>query len=843
MPRVSRADRRDELTNTPLLRHYLLIAIRSVARHKLYSFINVLGLSVALTCTIFVILFVRYQLSYDKWIPGTQDLYRVESTLRNPSGAPIDSAPTAYPLGVAMREQIPGITGMTRLHPETLTLAEGDRQFPERDVDFVDSNFFRIIRVPFVEGSPGTALSQPESVVLSQSTARKYFGNTDPMGRTLITTVGSCPNQGSSCGGKTVSLEVTGIVRDLPKNSQLTGDVFIPITSLADPDSPSVRQTWFELRPFTYITLAPGIRPAAILAAMPRTLDQDVTGVRQLLGVAWRGSQVYRIHLTPFTQVHLNSSRWPNNLTPPGSWNTLYGVVIIGVLILLVACFNFTNLATARAALRAREIGLRKTSGATRRQLTFQFLSEAVFLALLSLAVAAAAAELLLPAFNSFLHQSIALNYASDWRLDLILIGVATGAGLVSGIYPALILSRLRPVGVFQAVTRGAKSSLGLREVLVLMQFAVSIALGIAAIVVFRQVNYARNMNLGFRRNNIVVIQNSDLAGARQEAFARALRANPGISQVGLSGFVPFARRKNFANIQVPGQPSQLTLTWVPIGPDYLRTYGIALVSGRLLSASRGDDRFSLTGANQGRNVLINVAAARRLGFTPQNAVGQPVRYNATGVPIEVHIVGVLADARTQGAREPVAPTVYSYYPNYPMDFSVCLRLDRISQTLAFIDRTWHAFVPTVAIQRSFLSADFARLYRSDERQGTVFSVFVVIAIFIACLGLYGLAVFTADRRTKEIAVRKISGAGTLAIMNLMLWRISVPVLLANAIAWPVAYYFLQRWLQGFADHVWLNPMYFVMCGAIALLVAWATVFVHTLHLAHTSPVHALRYE
>ena len=826
-----------------MLRHYFMMATRSFARHKLYSFINVLGLSLALTCTIFVILFVRYQLSYDKWLPGTQDLYRVESTLRNPSGAPLNSAPTAYPLGVAMREQIPGITGMTRLHPETLTLAEGDRQFLESDVDFVDSNFFRIIRVPFVEGNPGTALSQPESVVLSESTARKYFGNTDSMGRTLITNVGSCPNQGTTCGRKTVSLEVTGIVRDLPTNSQLTGDVFIPITSLADPDSPRVRQTWFELRPFTYITLAHDTRPDAILAAMPRILDQNVTGVRQLLGVAWRGSQVYRIHLTPFTQVHLNSSRWPHNLTPPGSWNTLYGVVIIGVLILLAACFNFTNLTTARAALRAREIGLRKTLGATRRQLTFQFLSEAVFLALLSLAVAVAAAEMLLPAFNSFLHQSIALNYAIDWKLDLILVGVATGAGLVSGTYPALVLSRLRPVGAFWAKTRGAKRSVGLRDILVLMQFAVSIALGIAAIVVFRQVNYARNMNLGFRRDNIVVIQNSDLAGTRQEAFARVLRASPGISQVGLSGFVPFARRENFANIQVPGQPSQVTLNWVPIGPDYLRTYGIALVAGRLLSASRGDDRFSLTGANEGRNVLINVAGARRLGFTPQNAVGQTVRYNATSVPIQVHIVGVLADAKTQGAREPVAPTVYTYYPNYPMDFSVRLRPDRIPQTLAFIDRTWHAFVPTVAIQRSFLSAGFARLYRSDERQGTVFSVFVIIAIFIACLGLYGLVVFTAERRTKELGIRKISGARTTDIVKLMLWRLSVPVLVANVIAWPVAYYYLHRWLEGYAYRISLNPLYFLLTGMAALLIAWVTVYANTLRLARANPIHALRYE
>lgn len=822
-----------------MLRHYLQVATRNMVSHKLSSFINVLGLSLALTCTIFVILFVRYELSYDKWMPGTHNLYRVESILRFPGKAPVHAAVSPYPLGTAMREQIAGVTGMTRLYPTTLTLTLGNKQFLQRNVDFVDSNFFTHIRLRFVEGNPATALSQPESVVLSESVARRYFGNTDPMGRTLVTNLGNCPNDEITCTGQSVSLQVTGIVQDMPRNTQLKGNVFVPMTSLANPVSFGARRNWFANMMITYITLAPGVKPGAIVAAMPRILNQDITGVRRQLGVAWRGSQAYAIHLTPFTQVHLSSSRWQDNPTPPGSWATFYGVIIIGVLILLVACVNFTNLATARAALRAREIGLRKTLGATRRQLAWQFLSEAVFLALLSLMCAGAAAQMLMPAFNAFVHQSSALNYVIEWRLDLILIGIAMIAGLVSGIYPALVLSRLRPVAALHARAGNGGRRVGLRDVLVLLQFAVSIGLGIAAIVVFRQVDYARTMNMGFRRDNIVVIRNDDLAGKPQQAFAQALRANAGVSDVGMSMFVPFGSGRNIAAVQVPGQPSQLTFNFSPIGLDYSRTYGIALVSGRLLSASRGDDRFSIQGADAGRNVLVNVEGARRLGFTPQEAVGKTILYNST----PVHIVGVLADAKTQGAREPVVPTLYAYYPGDSMDFSVRVRPGSIPQTLSFIDRTWRAFAPTVAIQRTFLSARFARLYHSDEQQGAVLSVFVIIAIFIGCLGLYGLVAFTAERRTKEVAVRKISGARTLDIMRIMLWRISVPVLLGNLIAWPVTYWYLQRWLEGFADHIWLNPAYFVAGGAIALLIAWATVFAHTLRLAHTSAVHALRYE
>jgi putative ABC transport system permease protein len=814
-----------------MFRHYLQVAVRSLVSQKLYSFINFLGLSVALTCATFVILFVRYQLSYDTWIPGTQSLYRAELTLPIPGAPSLNSATTPNALGPAMRRQIPGVNGVTRLISRSLTMIHGGREFLEERVDFVDPNFFRLIRLPFVEGNVDSALSQPESVVLSQSAARRYFGNTDPMGRTLTANVESCPEQAATCGGETASLLVTGIVRDLPQNTQLAGNVFIPIASLADPFSSKARQSWFSFGSYTYVSLAAAVKPAAVLAAMPSILDQDVPGpMRKLMA----------IHLTRFTRVHLESSHWSWNLTPPGNWSTVYGVIIIGVLILLVACFNFTNLATARASLRAREIGLRKTVGARRRQLTIQFLSEAVFLALLSLAFAVAAAEMLLPAFDGFLHQSIALKYASDWSLDLMLIGVAITAGLLSGIYPALVLSRLRPVAALQAAAGSVKTLIGLRGLLVLLQFAVSIGLGIGAMFVFRQMDYVRGMNLGFRWNDIVIIRNSNLMGERQEAFAQALRASPGVREVALSGIAPFGTGRGIAQIEMAGHPNLPTFSWTAIGPDYPRTFGIALVAGRLLSAARADDRIAVsTTASAPGNTLINVTGAHMLGFTPKGVLGKTVVWGKT----RLRIVGVLGDTKMHGAFEPVTPTIYTYSPAMPMNFAVRLRPERILQTLAFIDRTWHAFEPTVAIRRSFLSTGFASLYRSYEQQGTVFDVFVVIAIFIACLGLYGLVVFTADRRTKEVAVRKISGARTLDILKIMLWRISVPVLLANAIAWPLSYYYLERWLQGFADHVWLNPAYFLMCGAIALLIAWATVFVHTLRLAHASPIHALRYE
>jgi putative ABC transport system permease protein len=825
-------------------RHYLSMAARGILRHRLYSLINVVGLAVGLTCIIFVVLFVRDELSYDKWIPDTQNLYRVELTLDMPGRAPLPLAIIPYPLPAAMRDQIPGVIGATVLQSWAVTLTSEDRQFVQ-NVDIVDPDFFRIIRLPLVRGSPGSVFREPESIVLSETAARQYFGEADPIGRTLTVSQGNCGDRGAPC--PQISLRVTGILPDLPHNTQLSGDAFIPTTSLANPISQSAREDWFSENGGGYVRLAPGVSPAAVVAATARIFDQDVTpALRRYTSGNVLGSRIDKAHLTPFTHVHLDSSRWQYNLGAPGSWSTLYGVAAIGVLTLLVACFNFMNLTTARASLRAREIALRKVVGAHRGQLVLQFLGEAVLVALLSWIIALALAEVLLPLFDEFLQRSIQLHYASDWRLLLLLAGVAVATGLLSGSYPALVLSGLRPVtGLRSGEARGPRSA-GLRNVLVVLQFSVSIGMAIAAATVFRQVSYARAMDLGFNRDHIVVISGSrQLTGEKQEAFAQALRTDPGVAAVGLSSYMPFSSGQSISDIQLPGRAQLFTtMNTTIIGPDYPLVYAIPLVAGRLLSANRGADRLHSVGIggdplNEGRDVLLNVAAAKRLGFSPHQAVGEIILYNHE----HARIVGVLADAKVHGALQPVAPMVYVYVPDYSMNISVRLNPGRTAQTLSFIDRTWHAFLPTLAIQRAFLNQSFDELYRDDEREGALLGVFVIISVLIGCLGLYGLAVFTAEQRTKEIGIRKVFGGRTGDILKLMLWRISVPVLVANLIAWPVAYVYLRHWLDGYAYRVALSPLYFLAPAAVALVVAWATVFGNTLRQACRNPVRALRYE
>lgn len=825
-------------------RHYLSTAGRAIVHHRLYTVVNVVGLALGLTCAIFVILFVRDELSYDKWIPDTRDIYRVELTINILGRGPLRMAVTPYPMPAVMHDEIPGVTGMTRLYTWGLTLTNGDRQFSQL-VDVVDPDFFSIIRLPFVRGSAGSVFQQPQSVVLTEKAAKQYFGDTDPIGQTLTAAGGNCGNSAAAC--PQISLRVTGVVRDLPHNTQLVGDAFIPTTSLANPVAEDTRHDWFSQSGFGYVRLARGVAPAAVVAAMAPIFDQYVTPVlRRFSGTPLLGSKVYKAHLTPFTQVHLDSSQWQYNMTPSGSRSTLYGVAVIGVLTLLVACFNFMNLTTARATLRAREIALRKVFGAARGQLILQFLGEAVLVAVLSLMVALALAEVLLPLFDEFLQRPIALHYTTDWRLLLMLAGVAVATGLVSGSYPALVLSGLRPIAGLRAGDAKPLRSGGLRNVLVVLQFSVSVGMGIAAGVVFMQISYGRAMDLGFRHDNVVVISGDpSLTGEKQEAIAQALRMNPGVAAVGLSSFTPFGSGQMSSDVQVPGRPGELTINATVIGPDYPQAYGIPLIAGRLLS-NRGVDRLNSLGIvtggdplNEGRSILVNAAAARRLGWSPQQAAGKTVLYNHN----HLRIVGVLADAKLQGALDPVLPMIYAYVPSSAMSISVRLRPGQIPQTLGFIDRTWHAFMPTAAIQRMFLDRSFDELYSQDEREGAMLGVFVIVAVLIACLGLYGLAVFTAERRTKEIGIRKVSGARTGDIVRLMLWRISVPVLVANLVAWPVAYVYLRHWLDGYADRIVLSPLYFLAAGAVALLIAWATVYGNTLSLARTSPVHALRYE
>jgi putative ABC transport system permease protein len=828
-----------------MIKSYLTIALRNIVRHKLYSFINIAGLAVGLACLILIILFVRDELSYDKWIPGSDKLYRVEVTFHVPDRPDIILSQTSMPLPLAMKDQIPEVKAATRLALQTPAITVGSRQFADT-VAVVDPNFLQVIPLPLVWGDPHAALANPESVILSQSTARKYFGNENPIGKTISVLKPPCPPTAATCDNSTVPLKVTAVMRDLPHNTQLVADLMIPNTSIVDRIDQQAKRCWVcNNRTYGYVILAPGADPAQIVTKLKPVLDRSVD-LSAFTTIKIPGSQILQPRLVPFRDAHLTTDRY-FGMKPPGSWTTLYGIAVIGLLILLVACFNFMNLATARATLRAREISLRKCMGATRRQLIIQFLGESVLMTLVALVLALALVEVLLPSYSSFLQVPLTLHYLSDWPLMLAILGIAILAGLVGGFYPALVLSGFRPATVLRANQSGNPGSGKLRATLVVLQFAVSIGLGIAATVVFQQIDFVRHLDLGFRRDNIVITGTNRLSPASMEAFAQALARGPGIIGVTRSSQIAFSGAGNVMVVQKPGDQHMYTPTHFAVTPDYFQLYGIKIVAGRGFSANRGEDVFTYTESltapdeakNEGHNVMINAKLARNLGYSPAGIIGQTFIFGKA----RMKVIGVTTDTLIEGARTPPVAMVYVYAPNFPQNLSIRVQAGRTQEAMAYIERVSRAFVPNVLMTRTFLDDTFERLYSADKKQGQMFAIFVAIAIVIACLGLFGLAAFTAGRRTKEIGIRKVFGARIRDVVWLLLWQFSIPVLIANLIAWPIAWYYLHGWLQGFSYRIVLSPFYFLGAGLMALLIAWATVFSHARRVAAANPIHALRYE
>lgn len=829
-----------------MFRHYLTTAFRNLAKHRLYSFINITGLAVGLACALFIVLFLRDELSYDRWIPDSAKLYRVEVDVAIPGREPLKLAVAPFPMPPSMQEQIPEVEAMTRLALEQMDVRVGDRQFSET-VDVVDPNFFQVIKLPLMMGDPAAVLAQPESIVLSQSEARKYFGDADPIGKTVVVSEGF--GFGGTNNGAVHPLTVTGIFRDLPHNTHLIADFILPNSSHADAMPQSTKESWEAEQNYGYVLLAPNADPQTVLAKFKPIIDQNVDPSKNG-APKMRGSDYERVHLTQIWNSHLTSDNDIGAAKPPGSWTTVYGFAVIAMLILLVACFNFTNLATARAMLRAREIHLRKVAGASRRELIMQFLGEAVMTALLALIIALALVEVLLPIYDRFLDRPIALHYLSDWQLMLAIIFAAIAAGLIGGAYPALILSRHRPAALLRA---GAYTNVGsavTRVALVVLQFAVSIGLGIAAMVVFRQIDFARHADLGFKHDGLVVIfAGNNLPPAAREGFAHALANSPTIIGVAESSTVPFMSSYQSRKVQIPGNSQISLFRTMDLSPEFPKVYEMQLLAGRFLSRARGEDTlpgYVFTGdpatsqeTNDNRNILINAQAARELGWTASEAVGKLIIFD----DMHVVIAGVLADPKIDGVKSSVWPMVYGYSPEENYFYSVRIHGMALSDAISHIDKTWKSFVPGSPLQRFFLNDRFEGQFKSDERQGQMFSFFVGIAIFIACLGLFGLAAFTAQRRTKEIGIRKVFGARNSDIVRLLLWQFSIPVLIANVIAWPIAYYYLHHWLESYVYRISLNLIYFLAAGAVALLIAWLTVFVHALRVARASPIHALRHE
>jgi len=832
-------------------RNYLTVGIRALAKNRTYAFINIVGLAIGLAACLMLLIYVQYERSYDSWMPGSENVFQLQSHFHDPdTGEEGDLQMSPYVAGRALRKDYPQIeASVYALNSQPVVMRRG-QAFPTDHAILVDNLFFDVLPLPLVSGDPRSALRQPGSLVLSQSEARRFFGDANPIGQTLTLIM----------RGRSIDHRVTGVMRDLPRNSHLRLDLiarFDPNSYFADQQDFITQWGWNS--GWNYVRLRDGAAAAAINRQMPQWEERNIAD--QVFGnqrtnqgdfADWRLVNVRDVHLGKAqdgTQSAGNDER------------TIITFTIIAFLILGMACVNFTNLATARASQRAREVALRKVLGANRRQLMTQFLSESVLIAAISMVVALALAELLLPLLSRFLDADLAMSYFGSGSMlpPIVLLTLIVGAA--GGLYPAFYLSRFQPAQVLKAnkSTAEAAGSGMLRSVLVIAQFAVSIGLIICTAVVYAQTVYARTSDPGFHREGILQVGElgrRQLEG-RTEAIARAVERVPGVVSVGRTGIGISTDNQTSTGVTVPGRDQPVGIGNYNIDDGFFETMGIRVLAGRGLSRNRPLDvdarPFNSTVEQdraivaRGVNVVVNELAAHRLGFrNAADAVGKTFRMGIADEEaglVPINIVGVVRDTRFRSIREPIEPIIYRLSEGGVTHLVVRYDASDPNGVRSRIEQVWRRLVPDVPFSAEFSEDIVAELYHAEQARAQVFAGFAFLAVVVACLGLFGLAAFTAERRTKEIGIRKVLGARTRDIVRLLAWQFSKPVIIANIIAWPVAWWAMRDWLNTFDERVALGPTPFVFAGALALVIAIGTIAGHAIKVARANPIHALRYE
>jgi putative ABC transport system permease protein len=807
-----------------VLKNYVLVAFQHLLKQKLYTLINVVGLAVGLACFILISLFVRHELAYDKGWANADRIYRVERDF-----LPTDISKAAYlpsmpPVGAAqLKEEFPEIEKTARIvrFGSTVRADDGTLHF-ERYGGQADNALFEIFDFRWLRGDPRTALAEPQSVVLTRSIAQKYFGDADPLGKTL-TLEGAGPQK------------VTGVIEDLGDDTHLQ---FSMLSSL--PPQPEI---WTFNAFYTYVLL----RAGADADTLRRGSDGFFERRFQQGSSKWT-----RFDVTAVRDIHLYSHK-EAEMSTPGSASTVRTFAAIAVFILLLACINFMNLATARATQRAKEIGVRKVVGAERAQIVAQFLSESVLVAVIALLLAMAIVELALPPFNALLGKSIAFHYLDSPGPVAALAALTLVTGLLAGSYPAFYLAAFEPGRVLKGDAARGGGAAAFRRGLVVVQFAISIGLLIATGVVYEQTQFARNIDLGYDKDRIVIAESTAALsglGKQWEALKREWLANPDITAVTASSYVPGQENTDAIAFVAEGAGPETGAGITELYVDYgfFETYGIEVLAGRTFAEQFGTDRASFSpDAPRAGTYVIGERLARRWGWTPQEAVGKSLQ--VAGAPqSRGPIVGVVKDLHFESIRSEIEPTVYMIAPE-GMPFaplraaSIKVSGRNLAATLDYIDKTWAKLNADQQIDRRFLDDDFEALYGAERRQAQMFTFFSALAIGIACLGLFGLASFTTERRTKEIGIRKTIGGGVADIVLMFCGEFGRLVLVANLVAWPIAYLLMQRWLASFAYRVDVSPWIFVGSAVAALAIACVTVGGVAARAASVKPVRALRYE
>ncbi|MGE3476710.1 MAG: ABC transporter permease [Rhodospirillaceae bacterium] len=813
-----------------MLRNYIAAALRNLARNRLYAAINIIGLAMGFAAALLIALFVRDELTYDQWIPGHEEIYRVSGhTALGEAKQPQDVIPRE--IASALANEIPEIAALGQISfTEHYSLRKGETEAIE-EIHFADSKFFALFQLPVIAGDLRTALTAPDSIVLTRRFARKYFGNDTPIGETLEV-------------NRNVPLRVTAVLEDLPSNTHLDVDVIIPVEAM----DAIVSETYRRDMMYAYVRLSPGVSTARLLAALPGFNERHPEFTKTRFPY-WLDS------VTPVADIHLRADNLAS-MKPAGSAATIGSALAIAVLILAIASINFVNLTTARATRRAVEVGVRKVSGAMRRQFIAQFIGESIFYAALGMAAAVTLTAFALPSFNGFLQRTITLDLAGDPLLALILTMIVLGAGAAAGAYPAFVLSRFSPAAVLKGGPQARTGRSGGRQALVAAQFAVLIALALVSTAVTRQARYTSTEALRLDTDQILVVHEGPHGSACAPAFAAQVRTLQGVRGAACMGGPVLGGPSLLMDVTAPSGAS-VKSQYMVIEPGAFELYGLSPVAGRFFSTAFGTDVAPLDGKiDLAQNAIINEALARGLGYSnPQDALGKIIRFTPTIArsaaekrPNAVtEIVGVVPDfGASRNLKESAPPRVFfNELDTLQTSGALHVKLTgrQIPETLVAIDGLWKKLGPPQPIERFFLERSIEERYGQYTRLGKTVAAFAGIAVFISCLGLFGLAAFAAEQRTKEIGVRKSMGASGADIVRMMLWDFSKPVLWGSLIAWPVGYLIMQRWLENFAARIDVGLWMFPLASILALSIALLTVIGHAFLVARAEPVKALRYE
>lgn len=797
-------------------RFALLSLYRSLVRHKLYAALNIGGLAVGIAVFLVLGLYVRFETGYEKWLPGHDKLYLVEEYWNMP-GSPADGYSTGTMGGLIdqLREDFPDTVG-TRIQVMDVSVVRGNAATKET-LGYADPNFLDIIRLPIVAGDAARALQAPDNVLISETIAKRYFPKGNPIGQAMTLTI----------IGKTARYRIAGIFRDLPPDTELPYSMLVK-TPTPHPDP--MWNHWGSERVWTILRFDTQQDVARLQAKMRAFVDRRAKEQGP-------SAKLLSLRINPLSAIHLQSS--------PGRRMTVVTLGIVGLLTLLIAIVNYVNLATARGGLRAREVAMRKVLGANRTALIRQFLGEAILIAAFAALGGLILAELGLPLINAAGGLKLSLDYAMVLP-GLVVLALVVGG--LAGLYPALMLSRF-PAAAVLASSRspgGGRAGARVREILVVFQFALAIAFMIGTVVLIAQTRHVRKTDVGFRRDGLVTVSStSDRAVTEPQLTAFLARAAslPGVRSVTTSDSSPGSSSFNSDNYAVPGKPEPgASLQAIITSPNFYPTFGIKLIAGRLPDdAHRADDaRNADDAARKVPNVVINRKGAEVLGFdSPEAAIGKTV-----GRSNPRTIIGVVENARFFSPRDPVNPTMYYYHSRFSTIPRTTLRVEGDPrETIAALRSIWRQTAPQVPFEAQTANQNMEEYYKADDRATRLFGIGAGLAVLIGCVGLWGLASFNTQRRVKEIGIRKTLGASATDIVKLLVGQFLRPVLIANLVAWPLAFIAMRTWLAGFDDRVALSPLYFAAATALALTIAVLTVLGQSLKASRAAPAWALRHD